>query len=69
MKNKNSREEVLEKMLTLIKKKPGIRSSEINRQLKREHSSSLRNALIKRGLVKKEKKGAAVHYYPVQKRK
>lgn len=65
--NKQSREKVLVKMLSLIKKSPGIRPRELNRRLNHEHSAGLRNALIKRGLVRKERKGAAVRYYPTKK--
>jgi len=50
-------------MLSLIKKHPGIRPSELNRLLKREHSAGLRNALIRRRFVWKKKVGVAVHYY------
>lgn len=60
-----SREKVLAKLLSIIKKKPGTRPSELNRLLSREHSASLRETLIKRGLVRKERKGAAVRYYPI----
>jgi hypothetical protein len=55
----------LEKTLALIRKRPGIRPSELNRLLNRKESDGLRNTLIKRGLVRKEKDGAAVRYYPV----
>ncbi|MBI4174098.1 MAG: hypothetical protein HY517_00500 [Candidatus Aenigmarchaeota archaeon] len=61
---KRSRERLLAKMLFLIRKNPGIRPSELNRLLKVEHSASLRSALIKGGLVRKKRKGGAVHYYP-----
>ena len=54
----------LEKVLHLIQKYPGIRPSEINRRLNLEQSDSARSALIKRGLVRKEKDGSAVRYYP-----
>ena len=60
------REAKLSRMLTIIQKKPGIRASEINREMKIEHTWNLRSTLIKRGLVRKEKKGAAVHYYVIQ---
>ena len=60
---KKDREKVLVKMLLLIRKKPGIRPRELHSILGLEHSASLRNTLIKRGLVRKERKGAAVHYY------
>ncbi len=69
MRDKDSRENFLERMLYIIRENPGIRPSELNRRLKQEHSASLRNTLIKRGFVRKEKKGTAVHYYPVQKKK
>jgi hypothetical protein len=55
----------LEKTLSLIRAHPGIRPSEINRLLKREESDGLRNTLIKHGLVRKEKDGSAIRYYPV----
>jgi hypothetical protein len=55
----------LEKTLSLIRKHPGIRPSEINRLLKREESDGLRNTLIKRGFIRKEKDGSAMRYYPV----
>ena len=55
----------LEKTLELIRSRPGIRPSEINRLLNREESDGLRNTLIKRGLVRKEKDGSAVRYYPI----
>jgi hypothetical protein len=55
----------LEKTLALIRKHPGIRPSEINRLLNREESDGLRATLIKRGLIRKEKDGSAMRYYPV----
>jgi hypothetical protein len=55
----------LEKALSLIRARPGIRPSELNRLLKREESGGLRNTLIKRGLIRKEKDGSAMRYYPV----
>jgi len=55
----------LEKTLSLIRKHPGIRPSELNRLLNRDESDGLRNTLIKRGLVRKEKDGSAMRYYPV----
>jgi hypothetical protein len=55
----------LEKTLSLIRARPGIRPSELNRLLKREQSDGLRNTLIKRGLIRKEKDGSAMRYYPV----
>jgi hypothetical protein len=61
---KESRERLLAKILAIIRKNPGIRPSEINRRIKMEHSASLRSALIKKGLVKKKRKGSAVRYYP-----
>jgi hypothetical protein len=63
---KQSREgDDLEKTLALIRAHPGIRPSEINRLLNREKSDGLRNTLIKRGLIRKEKDGSAMRYYPV----
>ena len=55
----------LEKTLALIRTRPGIRPSEINRLLNREESDGLRSTLLKRGLIRKEKDGAATRYYPV----
>jgi hypothetical protein len=55
----------LEKTLALIRARPGIRPSEINRRLNREESDGLRSTLIKRGLIRKEKHGSATRYYPV----
>jgi hypothetical protein len=55
----------LERTLALIRAHPGIRPSEINRFLNRQESDGLRGTLIKRGLVRKEKDGSAVRYYPV----
>lgn len=63
MQGKN-REELLEQVLSVIRKNHGIRPREIHKIMELEHSASLRNTLIKRGLVRKERKGAAVHYYP-----
>ena len=53
----------LEKVLALIRARPGIRPSEINRRLKLAQSDAPRAALIKRGLIRKEKDGSAVRYY------
>ncbi len=55
----------LEKTLALIRARPGIRPSEINRLLNREESDGLRATLIKRGLIRKKKDGSAMRYYPV----
>jgi hypothetical protein len=55
----------LGKVFALIKSHPGIRPSEINRRLNLEQSDSLRGTLIKRGLIRKKKDGAAVRYYVV----
>jgi hypothetical protein len=52
-------------MLALIRARPGIRPSELNRLLKVEHSDGLRSTLIRRGLIRKEKDGSAMRYYPV----
>ena len=64
-KQKN-REAKLARMLSIIQKNPGIRASEINLEMKIEQTWNLRSTLIKRGLIHKEKKGAAVHYYAIQ---
>jgi hypothetical protein len=58
-----SKQRWLAAMLLLIRKNPGIRPSELNRLLNRSHSATLRNELIKSGLIRKERKGAAVHYF------
>jgi hypothetical protein len=55
----------LEKTLSLIRTHPGIRPSELNRLLNREQSDGLRGTLIKRGLIRKERDGSAMRYYPV----
>ena len=59
------REVKLTRVLFIIQKNPGIRASEINREMNTEHTWNLRSTLIKRGQVRKEKKGAAVHYYVI----
>jgi hypothetical protein len=55
----------LQKLLSLVRRHPGIRPSELNRLLDREQSDGLRNTLMKRRLIRKEKDGSAVRYYPV----
>jgi hypothetical protein len=55
----------LEQVLLLIRAHPGIRPSEVNRLLNLEQSDGPRNALIKRGLIRKEKDGSAMRYYAV----
>ncbi len=60
------REVKLARILSIIRENPGIRASEIYREMSIEHTWNLRSALIKRGFVRKEKKGAAVHYYVIQ---
>jgi hypothetical protein len=55
----------LEKVLALSRARPGIRSSQINRRLNLAQSDAPRAALIKRGLIRKEKDGSAVRYYVV----
>lgn len=57
------REKMLADMLAIIRKKPGVRPREMHAIMWLEHSASLRNTLIRRGLVRKERRGAAVHYY------
>jgi len=49
------REAKLKNMLSIIRKNPGIRASEINHEMNLEHSWNLRSTLIKRGLVRKER--------------
>jgi hypothetical protein len=55
----------VEKVLALIRARPGIRPSEINRRLKLAQSDAPRAALLKRGLIRKKKGGSAVRYYAV----
>jgi hypothetical protein len=54
----------LEKALSLIRTRPGIRPSELNGLLSREQSDGLRKALIRRGLIRKERDSVAMRYYP-----
>jgi len=56
-------EDLLAKMLEIIKSEPGVRPSEINRRLGLMQSDSLRATLIRRGLVRKVKEGQATHLY------
>lgn len=60
----DKREKLLAQILDLISFNPGIRPSEINHRLKLTESDALREALIKRGLVRKVKDGRATHLYP-----
>ena len=60
---KRSREDLLAKILDLIRRNPGIRPAEINHRLELEQSDALREALIERGLVRKVKDGQATHLY------
>jgi DNA-binding MarR family transcriptional regulator len=53
------------KVLSLIGEHPGIRPSELNRLLNVEQSDSLRDRLIRRGFIRKEKDGSAMRYYLV----
>lgn len=53
----------VEKVLALIRARPGIRPSEINRRLKLAQSEAPRAALIKRGLIRKAKDGSVVRYH------
>lgn len=64
-KNRTVRSDILHKMLSLIRKQPGIRPRDLHELLHLEHSAGLRNTLIKRGLIRKVKKGVAVYYYPL----
>ena len=54
-----------DKILALIKARPGIRPSEINRALRLQQSDAPRAALVKRGLIRKVSDGSAMRYYPV----
>ena len=56
---------LLDKTLSLIKMHPGIRPSELNQLLNVGQSDGVRNTLIKRGLIRKEKDGSAMRYYLV----
>lgn len=67
MTSKKLKEELLEEILSIIRKNPGIRPSELNRQLNIPHTWHLRKTLIKRGLIRKEKRGTAVYYFPQKK--
>lgn len=60
---KEATEQTLAAMLEIIRGNPGIRPSELNRLLNRVESDSLRALLIRRGLVRKVKKGHATHLY------
>lgn len=62
---RQTREELLAEMLSIIRKNPGIRPSKLNRLLGLAHSASLRQLLIKKGLVRKERRGAGVYYYSI----
>jgi predicted transcriptional regulator len=57
--------ELRDRIYRIIRDNPGIRPREIHRQLGIAHSGHLRDSLIRDGLVRKEKRGNAVHYYPV----
>ena len=56
-------EDLLAKILEIIRSEPGVRPSEINRRLGLAQSDSLRATLIRRGLVRKVKEGQATHLY------
>lgn len=56
-------EDLLAKILEIIRSEPGVRPSEINRRLGLTQSDSLRATLIRRGLVRKVKEGQATHLY------
>jgi Mn-dependent DtxR family transcriptional regulator len=61
---KDTTEQLLSKILEIIRSEPGVRPSEINRRLGLTQSDSLRATLIRRGLVRKVKEGHATHLYP-----
>lgn len=63
-KEQRASDALLLKMLATISKNPGIRPSELNRLLNIPHTWNLRKELLRRGLVRKEKRGLAVYYYP-----
>jgi len=63
--NSDKKEKLLAKMLSIIHKKPGIRPHKLHQILNLKHSWPLRLTLIKRGLVRKERDGTAVRYYPI----
>lgn len=58
------REKLLERIVFVIKENLGIRPSQLNRLLNIHHSWNLRQELIQRELIRKEKKYSAVYYYP-----
>ena len=60
---KETTERLLAKILDIIKNEPGVRPSEINRRLGLAQSDSLRETLIRRGLVRKVKDGQATHLH------
>jgi predicted transcriptional regulator len=61
-----SRDELLADILAIVRRNPGIRASEINRKLGREQTDHYRSVLIDQGLLRKERQGAAVRYYPAE---
>jgi ribosomal protein S25 len=61
--SRESREQLLAKILDLIERHPGIRPAEINRRLRLQQSDALRDALVGRGVVRKVKSGHATHLY------
>lgn len=54
-------------MYQAVKENPGIRAMELGKKVNLDHSWNYRKILIKKGLIRKEKDGAAVRYYPVEK--
>jgi hypothetical protein len=61
--SKGTTDQVLAKMLAIIKEHPGIRPSDLNRRMNRAQSDSVRATLIRRGLVRKVMDGRATHLY------
>ena len=59
----HTREQALRRMLAIIAEHPGIRPCDLNRLLGVAHSAPLRKTLLDRGLLRKERRGAAVHYF------
>lgn len=63
--SRETTEQLLAEILAIIRDRPGVRPSEINRLLGREQSDSLRATLIRRGLVRKVKEGQSTRLYPL----
>jgi DNA-binding PadR family transcriptional regulator len=55
-----------DKCLSIISQNPGLRPREIISILGRRNTSDLLRSLLDKGKVKRERKGCAVYYYPVE---